>query len=500
MLALTLGLASFAVASAASAQSTLRIALREDPDVLDPTLARTYVGRIVFMSLCDKLFDIDDKLNIVPQLATGFTWSGDAKTLTIKLRDGVVFHDGEKMDAAAVKFSLDRHRTMQGSFRRPELSVVTEVEVADPLTVNLKLSQPFAPLVAQLTDRAGMIVSPKAAQEAGANFGNKPVCAGPFKFVDRVALDRITVERFPQYWDKDRIHLDRVVYQIIPDGTVRLANLQSGAVEFVELLQATDIPAVRRNNRLKLSALDEIGYQGITLNVANGERSKGPIGNAKVREAFELAIDRSVITQVVYNGEYTPGNQWVAPNSAYYQKAFPIPARNVNRAKELLREAGHPNPVVTLMVPNNPEQRQVGEVVQAMAREAGFDLRIQATEFASSLNAAERGDFEAYLLGWSGRTDPDGNITSFVSCTGPLNYSKFCDAEIDKLLTDSRGVSDVDKRKAIYEEIARKTLTVRPIVYIFHRKNLHAYSSRVDGFTANPDGLVRLQNVKLAAN
>ena len=149
--------------AAAQAQSTLRIGLAEDPDVLDPTLARTYVGRIVFASICDKLFDIDEKLNIVPQLALSYETSEDAKAVTIKLRPEDKFHDGEKLDAEAAKFSFERHLTMTGSFRKPELAAVDRVEVVDPLTVRLVLKTPFSPLIAQLTDRAGMMVSPKAA-------------------------------------------------------------------------------------------------------------------------------------------------------------------------------------------------------------------------------------------------------------------------------------------------------------------------------------------------
>src|SRR5262244_3844821 len=121
--------------AAAHAQSTLRIGLAEDPDVLDPTLARTYVGRIVFSSLCDKLFDIDEKLNVVPQLALSHETSEDGKAVTIKLRPGVKFHDGEPLNAEAAKASLERHLTLQGSFRKPELAAVDHVEVVDPLTI-----------------------------------------------------------------------------------------------------------------------------------------------------------------------------------------------------------------------------------------------------------------------------------------------------------------------------------------------------------------------------
>ncbi|MEA2870768.1 MAG: peptide/nickel transport system substrate-binding protein, partial [Hyphomicrobiales bacterium] len=183
----------------AAAQSALRIGLAEDPDVLDPTLARTYVGRIVFASICDKLFDIDEKLNVVPQLALSSETSEDGKLVTIKLRPNVKFHDGETLDAEAAKFSLERHLNMQGSFRKPELAALDSIEVADPLTIKLHLKAPFSPLIAQLTDRAGMMVSPRAAKEAGDRFGLKPVCAGPYKFVERVQQDRIVVERFADY-------------------------------------------------------------------------------------------------------------------------------------------------------------------------------------------------------------------------------------------------------------------------------------------------------------
>ena len=168
------------------AQTTLRIGLAEDPDILDPTLARTYVGRIVFAAFCDKLFDIDEKLNIVPQLALSTRPRPTARTVTIKLRPGVKFQDGEPFDAEAAKFSLERHMTMPGSFRKPELAAVDHVDVVDPLTIKLVLKAPFSPLIAQLTDRAGMMVSPKAAKEEGDKFGLHPVCAGPYKFVERV--------------------------------------------------------------------------------------------------------------------------------------------------------------------------------------------------------------------------------------------------------------------------------------------------------------------------
>src|SRR3954451_20810188 len=249
----------------ATAQSHLRIGLAEDPDVLDPSLARTYVGRIVFASICDKLFDIDAKLNVIPQLALSNETSEDGKTVTIKLRPNVKFHDGEKFDAEAAKFSLERHLTMQGSFRKPELAAIETIEVADPLTIKLHLKAPFSPLIAQLTDRAGMMMSPKTAKEAGDKFGLKPVCAGPYKFVERVQQDCIVVEKFADYWDKDKLHIDRITYLPIVDSTVRLANLRSGGLDLIERVSTTDINDVRSDNRLKLSTSIELGYQSINM-------------------------------------------------------------------------------------------------------------------------------------------------------------------------------------------------------------------------------------------
>lgn len=499
---LLLAAVAAAVLTTAAPAQTMRIGLREDPDILDPTLARTYVGRIVFASLCDKLFDIDKDLNIVPQLATGFKWD-DGRTLTISLREGVKFHDGETMDANAVAYSLNRHLTMQGSFRRGEINAMDRVEVIDPKTVRIHLKVPFAPFLAQLTDRAGMVVSPKAAEAAGRDFGLRPVCAGPFRFVERVAQDRIVVERFPDYWNAANVHLQRVIYLPIPDSTVRLANLQSGALELVETIAPTDLPTVRRNPRLHVAMSDELGYQSITFNITNGDRARAPISqHAKVRQAFDLAIDRATIVQVVYDGQYTPTAQAVPPSSPYYVKSLVPPSRDVARARALLREAGVATPVpVELTVPNNPELRQVGEVIQAMAAEAGFEVTIRAMEFASSLQAAQRGDFEAYLVGWSGRTDPDGNLWNFVHTRGAQNDGKYTNPEVDRLLDASRAESDQEKRVAIFEQMYRHYLTEdRARLYLWHRKNIHVYSSRVSGFVPVPDGLIRVTGVRLAAN
>jgi peptide/nickel transport system substrate-binding protein len=491
---------SMLIAGAAGAQ-TLRIGLADDPDILDPTLARTFSGRTVFAAICDKLLDIGLELEIVPQLATGWEWTDDNKSLIIRVREGVKFHDGQPLDAAAVKYSIERHLTMPGSTRKGEISAVNGVEIIDDHTVKLVLSAPFSPLLAQLTDRAGMIVSPKAAQAAGENFGSHPVCAGPYRFVERVAQDRIVVERFADYWDRDKIQLDRIVYMPIPDTTVRLANLRSGGLDLIEQVGANDLGTVREDPRLKLGAINGLGFSGIGINVANGERSKTPLGqDARVREAFELSIDRVALNQVVFNGEFEPGNQWVAPSNPYYIKEFPIPARDVAKAKALLAAAGVPNPTIEVNVTNYPEALQAAQVVQAMAKDAGFDIRIKALESISAIQLSVKGDFEATMGGlWSGRTDPDGNIYNFVACKAPpeFNIRHYCNRDVDRELDAARAVVEPAKRLAHYRNVAQHILQDRPGIYLYHPKWLWAFTNKLTGFAPLPDGLIRPQGLRL---
>ena len=489
-----------ALAPLAAQAQNLRVGLAEDPDILDPTLARTFVGRIVFAALCDKLFDVDDKLNVVPQLATGYEWSADSKTLTIKLRTDVTFHDGEKMDAAAVKFNLERHKTMAGSNRSGELRPVSTIDVVDPATVRLNLSVPFTPLLAVLTDRAGMMVSPKAAQAGGANFGTRPVCSGPYKFVERIAQDRIVFERYANYWNKNAVGFDRITYVAVPDSTVRLANLKSGQFDFIERVASSDMEAIGKDKRFKTSRITSIGYQGITINIGKSEQAqKNPLGrDARVREAFELSLDRQGLAQVVMDNEAMIGNQWVAPTNTYYAKNTPLPKRNVERARALLKEAGVTNPSFTLLTATTSEAQRLALVVQAMSRDAGFDVKIQVTEFATSLNLADKGEYDAYVLGWSGRPDPDGNLYSFHGCKQPLNYAGYCSPETDELLNKSRTLRDVAERKKVFEQIAARVNKERPVIYVYHVNWLWAYNGKLSGVRNVPDGLLRVQGLKMA--
>jgi peptide/nickel transport system substrate-binding protein len=278
---------------------------------------------------------------------------------------------------------------------------------------------------------------------------------------------------------------------------VRLANLKSGGLDLIERVLATDIKEVRSDPRLVLSTAPSLGYLGLTINIAN-DKNKGALSqSAKVRQALDLSIDREALNQVVFNGEFTPGNQWVSPQHPYYQEAFPMVKRDVEKAKALLKEAGVALPVtVDVMVPKGAENEAVAQVIQSMAAEAGFDLKIRLIEFATSFKQAQAGEFQIFQIDWSGRIDPDGNSYVFLHSKAPQNDGGYSNPDADKAMEDARMVSDSAQRKAIYEKLAKNVLNDEPIIYLYHRKILIAHTTKLEGYRQMPDGLVRVVGLK----
>ena len=492
----TLVLALSLLAGPAAAQSVLRIGLNDDPDALDPAISRAYTGRLVFAAVCDKLFDVTPDLKIVPQLATGYEWAPNQRSIVIKLRPGVKFHDGEPFNAEAVKFNIERSLTTEGSFRKPEIGQISSVDVVNETTVRLNLSEPLVPLLATLTDRAGMMISPKAAKALGDKFGTKPVCAGPYKFVERVAQGKIVFERFADYWDKANIHIDRVEFVPILDSTARLASLRSGDLHMIERASPTDLPEIRGDSRLKVAGVPELGYQMIPLNVANGPRSK-TFADVRVRQAVDLAIDRDTLIKTVFNNEYIPGNQWISPTSTYYNAKLPVRKRDVAKARALLKEAGQPNLTFTLIVPPERDRQEASQIIQGMLAEAGITMNIQTQENVTMLTNGRKGDFEAYFTFWSGRPDPDGNVFTHNTCKGAQNDSRYCNEEVDSLLTKARQTPEPAERKKLYDQATEILVRDTPRLHLWHRRVFTGYSAKVTGFTPYPDGIIRLKGLKL---
>jgi peptide/nickel transport system substrate-binding protein len=486
----------------------LTVGLAEDPDQLDPTLARTFVGRIVFANMCEKLYDLDENLNIVPQLASALPEiSKNGKTVTIKLRDGVKFNDGTQFDAAAVKTSLDRHRTLKESSRASELAPVSSVKVVDPSTVQLSLSTPFAPLTAQLADRSGMVMSPKQLKQLGEKFSNEPVCVGPFKFSQRTEADKIVLERAPDYYDASKVKLDKLTFKIIVESSARASNLRSGDVDVIDRLEPTDLPTIKKDPDLQTLSVTSLGYQGVTVNVGNKNGLGKPPGklntplasDPKLREAFDAAIDRKGIAKIVYDNGVEPGCSPISPVNPLHDDSLTCPGRDVAKAKKLVQESGAKTPVpVSMMLNTDAISLRLGQTLQAMTKEAGFDLKLQPTEFTSALDKGDAGEYDTFQIGWSGRVDPDGDIYEFAASKGSQNIAGYKSDKLDSLLDKARQTTDDGERKDLYAQAVDVVNTDRPLIYLFHEKYITGASKKVVGLKVFGDGLLRFKEAGLA--
>ena len=493
--------------SAASIKNggTLTIGLAEEPDALDPTIARTFVGRIVFTSLCEKLYDLDPHLNIVPQLAASMpTVSKDKLSYTIKLRKGIKFNDGAAFDAAAVKQTLQRYLTFTGSVRKSEISPISSIDAPNATTVVLHLSSPYSPLTAQLADRAGMILSPKALASGG-NFAQNPVCVGPFMFKDRVAGDHITVVKSPYYYAKSKVHLDSIVYKIMTDPSSRTQALRAGDIQVEDRIQSTDVPTLKKTSSVSVQKAVTIGYQGLTINIGNKngllKLPYSTVGTdlAKsqyLRTAFDLALDRTTINKVVFGGLNLPDCYPIAPVSPWYKPTTKGLSCNLHAnekvAKQLVKASGIANPTVNVMLGGtDPVTARLGQVIQAMEGAVGIKVTVSPTEFTTALNHADAGTFDAFAVGWSGRVDPDGNIYGFVSTKGTLNDSGFSNPRLDYVLNGARKSLTTKARVTLYRVAMQIIHRQRPLIYLYHPVNYYGVSKKVAGVNIYGDGLIR---------
>jgi peptide/nickel transport system substrate-binding protein len=484
---------------------TLTIGLAEEPDALDPTLARTFVGRIVFLAMCEKLYDLDSHLNIVPQLATALPQvSKDKLTYTIKVRKGVKFNDGTAFNAAAVKTTLERDLTLKGSVRASEISPINSVDAPNATTVVLHLKTPYSPLTAQLADRAGMVLSPKALASGG-TFAQNPVCVGPFMFKDRVAGDHITLVKSPDYYNKAKVHLASVVYRIMTDPSSRTQALRAGDIQVEDRIQSTDVPTLQKDSGVAVKKAVTIGYQGLTINIGNKNGLLKPYSNvgtdiAKsqfIRTAFDAALDRTTINKVVFGGLNQPDCYPIAPVSPWYKPTTKGLAcdlhANVNLAKQLVKASGIANPSVSLMLGGtDPVNARLGQVIQSMENAVGIKVSVTPTQFTTALNRADAGTFDAFAVGWSGRVDPDGNIYGFVATPGTLNDSGFTNSKLDYILNGARKSLSTKSRSTLYRAAMQIIHRQRPLIYLYHPVNYYGVTKKVDGVQIYGDGLIRV--------
>ncbi|GLZ54418.1 ABC transporter substrate-binding protein [Actinomycetospora sp. NBRC 106378] len=482
----------------------LVMGLSAEPDKLDPTTSSSLYTRYVMSSICEKLFDIDAAGNLVPQLATALpTVTDGGLTVSFPVRStGVRFADGTPFDAAAVVTSLQRHLTLPGSQRKSELGSLRTITADGPDRVTLRFARPFAPITAALADRAGMIMSPAALAAEGTNFSQRPVCVGPFRFVDRVAQTAITVERDPLYYDAAAVPLDRITYRIMSDAGVRAANLRSGDIQVADSISPQDVDALARESDVRVTKTLSLGYQAVTFNSApKRPEDDTPLAHdPRIRLAFSKAVDRARLADVVFNGWYTPACSPISPNTDFGAAAdVGCPAYDPAGARALLAQAGVPVPFpITMQTSNTADSLRLAQALQAAVADAGFDLRIEPVEYSTLLDVQTDGTFSALQLGWSGRIDPDGNTTRFLTTGAGANYGDYADPEVDRLLADAAATFDTAARTRLYAQATEQVQRDNPLVYLYRQRNLTAARSEVLGVQTFADGVVRLSRAGFA--
>jgi peptide/nickel transport system substrate-binding protein len=475
--------------SAPKSGGTLKMALESELRTLDPVASSQRVERQVYYNMYDSLLTIDSSLKIKPGLATSWQYT-DPKTLQMTLRTGVKFHDGTDFNADAVKFNINRILTTASSPRKSEIASVESVEVTDPKTVVFHLKKVDAALLAQLVDRAGMMLSPAAVAKDGAELGRNPIGAGtgPFQFVEWKRDDHLTLKKNPNYWVSGRPYLDQVIYRPITDSNAALAALRTGDVDVASTnaIADKDISSVKSDSSLVYKDVAGLSFGGFEVHSGGGvfaDKSK--------RQAVALALDRAQVVKNVFFDIHQVSRGPIPPTSWAYDRSEQIYDKvDVNKAKSMGTGFSF-----ALKTPNTPGSIQEATLIKDQLSKAGITVNIQVEEFGQVLTDAESHKFDAALVAWSGRIDPDGNMYSWFHTGGGFNDGEYSNPQVDTLLEQARAASDQSSRKSLYDQAQK--LLVEDVAYVFieHGPAQQITTSKVHNFSLIADSIDRFAEV-----
>ncbi len=455
----------------------------------------------------------DTTTEIVPELASRWEISEDGLTYTFHLRPGVKFHDGSPFDAAAVVFSLDRQRDKKPSHPFHSVGgpypywqamsmddIVKDLVATDDSTVVITLKRRNAPFLANLAMGFSSIVSPTAAKQHGEDFFKHPSGTGPFRFVEWVKDDHITLERNPEYWG-GKAHLDRVVFRTIPENTVRFLALEEGSIQGLDGLN-TDLAkrvAVEKKQELLMQPGMNVGYLAMNMD-------KPPFDNKDVRLAINHAINRDGIVQGLYGGFGTPAINPMPPTLWGFNRNIKPYAYDPAKARQLLAQAGFPNGFKTVLWAMNgprpymPDPLKIAEAIQSDLKAVGITAELHTVEWGTYLDQTQHGKHEMCLMGWTGDNgDPDNFLYVLLDKEATRlpaqNVAFYRSDPLHELLVKAQEESNVATRTALYEQAQQIVHEDAPWVPLAHMTQLVAFDRRVHGYLLNPTGKVRFRKV-----
>lgn len=479
----------------------LNVGLDADAVTLDPLQSTALVDRQVMLNIYDTLVSYNAQNTIVADLATSWSYTSPTQ-LVFTLRTDVKFQDGTPFNADAVVFNIERILTTPTSPRFSEISTVKSVTAIDASHVQFNLSTAFAPLLATLSDRAGMILSPTAVKKLGKNLGNGPVNAGsgPFAFKEWVKGDHLTITRNTSYWQKDSKggalpYLQSVRYRPITDETVEYTNLQTDTIDVADTVDPVFVSQAKADPNLIYKQSSALSFAGIELNT-----TVAPLNNVHVRRAIAWGINRNEILNNVLKGVGVVAQGPLAPGGWSYASSFSPFSYNVNQAKAELQQAGLTHTAFTLLITSgSPLTTQEAQFLQSELQPAGITVNIKQETFATLLSDTQTHNFQGALLGWSGRPDPDGNMYSWFHTNGGNNNMLYTNTQVDALLEAGRSTTDQATRAKDY--LQAQTLIVNDASYIFltHGVAIQATSKKVQNYQLISTTIMEFAQVYLSA-
>lgn len=475
----------------------------------------------VTKQIYESLLEFDkESFDLKPGLAHDWKVSEDGLTYTFYLREGVKFHDGTDFNAEAVKINFERwadpehefafkeegyvysmYGTMFGGFKGDEGHVIDEIVVEDDYTVVFHLNRPLGFFLQNMGMSYFAITSPAALEKYGPTINENPVGTGPFKFVSWTKDDSIVLEKNENYWKEGLPKLDKVIFTVIPENAARLIALRSGDIDIMDGLNPDDAKGVEEDPDLVLHtrAANNFGYIGF-------QTEKAPMDNKLVRQAINYAIDRQAIADALYAGYAIPATNPLPPGYLGYNDEVEPYEFNLDKAKELLAEAGYEDgfeiELWTMPVarPYMPDPETVAEIVQNNLAQIGITAKIHREEWAPYLEKTANGEQEMFMLGWSGTNgDPDYFLGSLLhtSGIGGSNYTRFSHPEVDQLLNEAKVAVDQDERAELYKKAQAIIHDEAPMVVLVHSTPVLATSKRVQNYVPHPSTSESLAEVDL---
>ncbi|MFK9094038.1 ABC transporter substrate-binding protein [Bacillus salipaludis] len=494
-----------------SKKDTLVYGRGGDSTSLDPITTTEGEAFKVTENIYETLLEYGEKdTTIQPGLAEKWEASDDGLTYTFKLRQGVKFHDGTDFNADAVVFNFDRwmngndekfpYYTMFGGYKADEGHVIKEVKAIDANTVQFVLKRPQAPFLKNLAMSPFGIASPEAVKKWGDDFRSHPVGTGPFKFVEWKKKDRIVVEKNPDYWQKGLPKLNKIIFRVIPENAARLNALAKGEIDVMDGLNNSDEETVKSNDKLQIIERPSmnVGYIGLT-------NTRKPFDNKLVRQAINYAVDKKSIIDAFYGGKALPAKNPMPPSIEGYNDAIQEYPYDLEKAKALLKEAGYEKGfkmelwAMPVARPYMPEAQKVAEVIQESLSKIGVTAEIKSVDWATYLEKATKGEFDAFMLGWTGDNgDPDNFIYTLLDkdSIGSNNYAYYSNDELHDILIEAQTETDQSKRNELYKKAQEIIHEDAPWVPLVHSTPLLAASKDVLNYVPHPTGSECLSKVE----